>query len=135
MPLIEWDESYRIDIGEIDNQHKKLMQIMNDLHAAMRQGKGKQVIGDIISSLVDYTNYHFSLEQSIFEQYKYPAALSHLAEHQEFIDRVNDFTKKFSENQLGLTLEVMNFLSNWLTRHIKGSDMQYAKYLHSIGAK
>jgi hemerythrin len=75
-------------VSEIDKQHKKLIDMINNLHEAMKEGKSKEVMGDILKSLLSYTETHFKLEEKYFDIYNYPAKENHKAKHKQFIDTV-----------------------------------------------
>jgi len=63
MALISWNDNLSVHVGEIDRQHQQLIKMINDLDDAMKQGKGKEVLGKIVKGLSDYTAYHFSTEE------------------------------------------------------------------------
>lgn len=133
MALIKWDESLSVGVQEIDNQHKKLVEIINELHDAMKEGKGRKLLGDIIKRMEEYTVYHFGTEEKHFVEFHYEQAESHKAEHRGFIAKVEDFQKRFSESNIELTIEVMNFLKDWLLNHIKVSDKKFTKCFNEHG--
>ena len=131
--LFPWNETYSVKIGIIDMQHKNLVNIINDLHHAMVTGQGKQQLGKILSNLVRYTQIHFKTEENLMELHKYPGYPQHLSEH-EFLNRtVLEFQGKFQRNEVGLTIEVMQFLKDWLGKHILGSDKKYGPFLNAQG--
>ena len=135
MALITWNDSFSVNVAEIDKQHQSLVQMMNELHDAMRQGKGKNVEGQIIAELVRYTVTHFNKEEKYFDQFGYPEKESHKKEHTYFVKKVSDFKNGFDEGRLGLSVQVMNFLSDWLQKHIKGTDKKYSHFFNEKGLK
>lgn len=135
MALIQWDDSLSIDVAVIDTQHRKLIDIINGLHEAMTQGKGKEVVEKVLNELISYTKTHFSTEERYFAQFGYADAPNHMKNHAEFIGKVADFKEKFDAGKLGISLEIMNFLSSWLQKHIKGTDKQYVQLFHAKGLK
>jgi hemerythrin len=135
MALITWNDALSVNIAEIDRQHQKLIVLINNLNDAMRQGKGKESLGKIITELVDYAATHFSLEEKYFAKFGYPQAAAHIKEHDTFVGKVKEFKKGFEDKKLSLTVEIMTFLSDWLLNHIKKSDKQYAPFLKSKGLK
>lgn len=126
MALINWDDSFSVGVKRIDDQHQKLVSMINELSDAMRQGKGKDVLGKIVTGLVDYTVTHFSLEEKLFVQVGYGDALAHKKTHEAFVAKVKAFKEDFDKGRIALSVEVMNFLSDWLKTHIKGTDKQYS---------
>jgi hemerythrin-like metal-binding protein len=131
--LFPWSNTYSVHIGIIDMQHKNLVNIVNDLHQAMVAGYGKQKLGKILSHLVEYTQGHFKTEEHFMESQNYPEYAVHKAEHDHLTKTVLDFQDKFQKNEIGLTVEVMDFLKNWLGQHILGSDKKYAPFLNAHG--
>ena len=135
MPLIQWSNDYSVKVGEIDQQHQKLIAMINDLNDAMWKGKGKEVLSKIIDGLISYTQAHFSKEELYFDKYKYPDAAVHKAEHAAFVKKVSEFREAFQKNSMNLTINVMDFLSDWLKKHICGTDKKYSDFFNSNGLK
>ncbi|MDO8964396.1 MAG: bacteriohemerythrin, partial [Coriobacteriia bacterium] len=92
-------------------------------------GEGRLVLGGIVDGLIEYTHVHFAAEERFFVAYDYPEAAAHKAQHDEFVTKVTDFRGGLDQGRLMLTLEVMDFLSEWLVGHIQGSDREYVPYL------
>ncbi len=122
MALVNWKEVYSVNIAEVDTQHKKLVELINNLHDAMITGRGREVMSKTLSDLVDYTVNHFATEEKYFDQYGYPEAEMHKQQHKDLVDQVGDLQKKFESGEKVLTIDVMNFLRDWLHDHIVGSD-------------
>ncbi len=133
MSLIDWEEKYSVGIAEFDNQHKKLIDMLNDLYEAVKAGEGKSKMSEIIEGLVDYTIVHLKSEEAVFDKYDYPDREEHKAEHQKFVDEVAEFQKGFENGSVTLTVEVMNFMRNWLFSHIFHTDKKYSAFLMSNG--
>lgn len=133
MAIANWNDSLSTGIREVDEQHKKLLAMINDLGIAMKERKTAAELGRVISGLKDYTVRHFTLEEVYFRQHGYPDAAAHVAEHRDFVEKVEGYNRDLKEGKLFLGLEVMNFLSDWLIKHIKGSDQRYAPYLKGKG--
>jgi hemerythrin len=133
MGLFVWRESYSVNIKSIDAQHHKLVDLINDLHDGMKQGKGKEVLGGVLSELVSYTALHFSTEEKYFDKYGYPDTLVHKRQHKDLVDQVLQFKKSFEAGNSIITIEILNFLRDWLLEHIAGSDKKYMVFLNSKG--
>ncbi len=133
MSLITWDDSLSVKVSLFDNQHKKLVDLINTLNDAMRDGKGKEVLEPIIKELVNYAVMHFSAEESYFKKYGYAGASQHIAEHRAFVNEVEKFKKEFEAGSVGLSVKVMSFLSNWLKSHIMGTDKKYSDFFNQHG--
>ncbi|MCW8880078.1 MAG: bacteriohemerythrin [Kangiellaceae bacterium] len=134
MPMMEWSHEYSVGIPSIDNQHKRLIELINQLNQAMAEGESASIVADILKGLTDYTRYHFSYEEDLFNQHNYPQTEQHLKEHASLIDRVEQFHYEFAQDPGGsISLELMQFLTNWLVDHIQGSDREYAGFLLKKG--
>lgn len=133
MPLIQWNDRLQMQIREIDLQHQKLVTMVNGLGEAMRQGKGKEVLSQILAGLTAYTKTHFSTEEKYFAQFSYPQSAEHRQEHAAFVQKVSQFISDFGTGRVGVTSQVLNFLSDWLVQHIQGSDRQYAPLFKQNG--
>lgn len=135
MSLINWDNTLSVNVVEIDGQHQKLVGMINELHDAMRQGKSREILGRIIDGLISYAETHFKTEEKYFDRFGYPGTDSHKREHADFVVRVSEFKRGFDAGKVGLSIDIMCFLSDWLQRHIKGSDKKYGPFLNEKGLK
>src|SRR5450759_5110773 len=123
MALIAWNEKFSVDVAEIDRQHKRLMNMINDLNEAANTGKGKDVVSQILDDLIIYTATHFKTEEKYFVQFKYPDSEAHKDEHAVCIKIVTKFARDFNDEMQGeklaaLTEEVIGFLGIWWKYHI-----------------
>jgi hemerythrin len=135
MALIEWTDNLSVGIEEIDSQHKRLIGLINELHAAMMERRSKDALGVIIGGLKDYTVTHFSTEEMYFDKFKYQNSLSHKKEHQGFVDKVNEYKTGFEKGKIMLSVEIMDYLKNWLVAHIQKIDTAYAPFFREKGLK
>ena len=136
MTYIEWDEDrYGVGVDHIDDQHRRLFETINDLHAAMREGKGREELAAILDDLESYTNYHFGDEETFMQNCGYSEACSdcfhsHTDAHREFEERVSEIRSRYETGEMTVTMDTLEFLRTWLTGHIAGSEMDqdYADY-------
>ncbi|RWX48386.1 hemerythrin [Candidatus Electrothrix communis] len=135
MSLIKWNDSFSVNVVKIDQEHKKLFEIVNELTDAMKAGHGKDVLGNILDRLISYTASHFQLEENYFQQVKYPDAAAHKKEHVAFVQKVTDFKKEFDDGRATVSVNILQFLSKWLQTHIKGTDQKYSSFLNEKGIK
>ena len=110
MAILQWNESFSVGVTEIDRQHQKLVAMINELSEAMKQGKGKMVLGKVLNNLIDYTATHFQTEEKYFDQYNYPKTSAHTKEHTNFVINIMEFKKDFDDGKLALSMDVMHFL-------------------------
>ncbi len=128
-----WQDSYSVSVKEIDKQHKAIIDMLNDLYDAFMNKEHEHKLGEILSRLSDYADYHFQTEEEYFEMFKFSKRESHMLEHRNFIEKVNAFREEFSQNSSTLTYKVINFLREWLVNHIIGSDKEYVNCFKSNG--
>jgi hemerythrin len=130
-PIFPWREAYSVHIPQIDGQHQQLVGLINELHAAMLQGDGNKALGRILNELVRYAESHFSYEETMLKQRGYTKLAGHCEEHRKLTAQVRDLQTQFRAGKLLLTMQVMQFLKEWLANHILTRDLEYAKELAS----
>ena len=135
MALFEWTPTLSVGVTEMDDQHKKLIDIINRLNEAMKTGKAKEVLAPILKEMADYTVYHFGVEEGYMQKFGYAGLASQKTEHKKYVDRMNELNRDFSSGKLMITLDVMTFLKEWLSKHIQGTDRQYTKLFNEKGLK
>ncbi len=135
MAFIEWDDNLSVYIVEIDRQHKKLIAMINELHDAMRHRQSKLVLSQIIEGLIGYAGTHFRTEERYFERYGYPEEIPHKQEHAAFTLKVAEFKHNYDAGKFGLSMDLLDFLSDWLQNHIKVVDRKYALFFNEKGLK
>ena len=129
MAIIRWNEELSVGVELFDSQHRELFSRLNQLHDAMAKGDTKAVMGSILDELVRYTGYHFESEEKAFDQFSYPEAEAHKAEHRDFARKAAELKEKFDSGKLLISVETLNFLIRWVDSHIKGSDKKYTAAL------
>lgn len=130
MSALDWNESMSVGFEPIDCQHRELVQILNDLFDADTQGRGPEMISDILTRLINYTSEHFSAEERYFDKFGYPWSDSHKEEHQKLLQQVHAFKESFDVRETVLTDEIKSFLTEWIVNHIMGSDKKFGRYLY-----
>lgn len=135
MAFIPWDEKYSVRIKSIDDQHKKLFGMVNELHDAMMHGKSKEVMGKVLGELVNYTASHFAIEEEYFKKHAYPNYAAHKKEHDDLAKQATGVLNDFTSGKTVLSMAVMDFLKDWLYKHILKTDMLYVDHLIGQGVK
>lgn len=126
MPHLQWSPALDTHIEVIDEQHKRIVQYINELYDA-KEAKELTTVGLVINDLVDYTVSHFAFEESLMQQVGYPFLEPHKKVHQLFVRKVEGFVKRFQGGE-DVTSELINVLQRWLINHIKNEDGDYADY-------
>lgn len=126
-----WTDDYSVNSPVLNDQHKRLFEISNELYDAFTANAHKEKLGKIIEELYDYTVYHFSAEEKMIREKGLKVTPEHLIQHEEFKKKVADFRDKYKSGSTGVTYEIMNFVRNWMIDHIMGTDKQYAHAFQS----
>ncbi len=128
--LFSWKDDYATGCEIIDNQHKKLFDIINELFTAFEGAFAESQVPRILKELEEYTIYHFSTEERLFVEKNYPLKDQHKQEHDHFIQKIRKFKLDLESGQNNLlAFDVMITLKDWLIGHILGSDHKYIPYL------
>ncbi len=125
MNLVTWNSSFETGIQEIDNQHLKLVDILNHLYKTYIQKNEGNGVRDVLESLEDYAKYHFSTEEKLMRMHNFEKTERHILEHKNFTTQVTKFKENinfFDDNEM---IKLINFMRDWLISHIQGSDREY----------
>jgi len=133
MAFFTWNEQYSVHVEAMDNQHKRLFELISKLHEAMLTGKGNAELGEVLKGLKEYTTTHFAEEEKYMESFKYSGLVEQKKQHHAFIDKISEYETDLTEKRLGLSIDVLNFLKNWLVHHIQTLDAKYAESFHAHG--
>ena len=127
--MFEWSNTYSVGIGSVDGQHRNLFALAGELHAAMTAGQGKASVGRVLDRLVQYTAVHFAHEERLMRLHDYPDFPKHKAEHEGLTKQVLKFQEDFNAGRAAITVQLLQFLKDWLQHHIKESDQKLAPHL------
>ena len=133
MGFIKWSDNYSISIAEVDEQHEKLIGLVNKLYDAMQVGQGRNVLGAVLTELINYTVYHFNTEERLFRMYDYPGYEVHKQLHDDLTKKAKKLKASYDQGNALITIDVLKFLSNWLNVHILEEDKSFGPFLNSKG--
>ena len=136
MALIDWQESYDLGIKEIDEQHQKMIVIINRLFDLSNQNdlSNDIVIGEILKEASDYAIYHFETEEKYFDLFKYEKAESHIEIHNKYRTKIQELSEKYQETKdKTIFFELTDFLQDWWVWHIKNTDREYIPLFKANG--
>lgn len=131
----EWSDEYSVSVNEIDLQHRKLVEMVNSLNEAMLARKGREAQKAAIDAMVDYSVSHFSVEENYMRRFGFEGLPAHKAEHEKFTIKALELKDRVNRAGFVLTLEIVDFLKQWLTGHIKGTDKQYKECFQAHGLR
>lgn len=128
-----WKEEFSVNIPLIDEQHKKLFKIGNNINELLKNYYGQDSFDQIlaeVSKLVEYTKYHFSQEEKLMEHYNYDELEKHIAEHNKFILYLEglDYEVINFKQKEALT-DLVKFIASWIFKHIMNTDFRYSEFL------
>lgn len=133
--FITWKDSYSVGIDSIDQQHKRLINLINQLQTAVDYSTGEEFEREALDELVDYTKTHFTFEEGLMEQNGYPDFEPHKAQHVKMIKEVERVLSIYEEDHDTAVENAVNFLKDWLINHINGTDKEYSSFLIGKGVK
>lgn len=128
--IIEWRDEYATTVSAMDAQHKQLIALINRLHSAMKQGKGKEATDEVLKELIRYTEYHFKEEEALMERAGYSDLEAQRQAHMALVTRALEAQRRWAAGDITVTHELLNMVMNWLPQHIVKMDKKYGPYLH-----
>jgi hemerythrin len=138
MPLIEWTDDMSVGLTELDDDHKLLIEMINQLDANANDATRKDVVRQCLMRLRRYAEYHFAREEMVMAACAFPAIEAQKSEHRNFVKCVQETTQRFdakpAESAEIISQELLSFLRDWLRRHILIEDMAYRPYVKHSGA-
>lgn len=130
---IKWDQSLSVGVKEIDNQHKLFIETLNKLNTAIYQSKPKNILNDIFESLYNYATIHFDAEEKYFKKFKYEGSKEHVEEHHSFSRKLEEYRNRPRKDHVALSLDLIDYLENWLVSHLNEMDKRYTKCFNDHG--
>ena len=136
MPRVTWSDRLSVGVQSIDDQHRKMVSLLSQLHDGIMSGKGKIALGGILQALIEYTTMHFTYEEDLLARSGYPDGAAHRKEHADLLLQIRDIRRQYETvGPSAVTIPVMSFLENWTINHITGTDMRYREHLVAKGIK
>jgi len=122
MAYFEWDNDMVIDNGPLDQDHRRLVDLVNELHTATAAGQGKTVVSRIMSELLFYTTDHLRREEQEMERVGFPNLEEHKRHHAEFMAGIQALVDKQAKGSITVASQLSTLLRDWLSVHIRRSD-------------
>jgi hemerythrin-like metal-binding protein len=127
-----WDNTLSVEVKEIDEDHRRLVELFNILKHAVVEGEATNYIEVVLEELISCTVWHFRHEERLMLKYGYDGLEEHKKEHQELIESAKELQQKFLQEGKSLSSEDIEFLEHWLIGHILGTDMEMGSYLCEV---
>lgn len=129
METLQWTEKISVNNEKIDDQHKKLIDLTNELILHSNAAPNSQIVNETLYELLKYTKYHFQDEEELMEKFNYPKLDEHKKKHREFVRQIAMFCEDVIEGKATVTNEILKFLTEWITQHTSIEDMDYKNYI------
>jgi hemerythrin len=129
---IVWGNVLSVEVDEIDEDHRKLVNIFNILNHAVMEGESSEYLAAVLDELINCTVWHFSHEERLMLKYGYEGIAEHKLEHQELVKRARKLQQEILQSDKPVADENIEFLERWLTEHILTSDMRLGSYLSQV---
>ncbi|NLH15732.1 MAG: hemerythrin family protein [Phycisphaerae bacterium] len=129
MALIEWTSNLSVGVDEMDQQHRKLVSLINQFHDALKVGHGDQIAAGILVQLVQYTQTHFAAEEHLMARFGYPELHNHKKLHAVLVEQVGRMAEKIKSGKMVSPVSIATFLKDWLSQHILGTDKLYGQFI------
>lgn len=134
-PKLLWEEKYSVGVEELDNQHKVLFQVINEMVDLVGLTSTKEKINGIGERLGWYINNHFATEEKYFKMFHYVEAEEHVLEHKIFHEKIDEIQKKYNDDTLTLSFQLVDYLEDWWIHHIMIIDKKYKNCFQKHGLK
>jgi hemerythrin len=132
MSIFVWDKSFELGIDEFDEHHRHLAGLLNKTFDNFTRGVSHESLEPILDELIDYATYHFAADEHWMNEHQYMELQQHPVEHAKFCRRVVEIQNDLHKSKVNLSLEVLNFLKNWLSNHIFNTDAVYGRFADSL---
>jgi hemerythrin-like metal-binding protein len=133
MAVFSWNDSYSVKVAVCDQQHMRLFDIINKLADAMRMGKGQDVVNQVVTELLDYTNTHFQDEEALLQKANYPQLEAHREMHRIFVKKVQSLQSQAQMGKRVNAAQLLSLIRDWLVNHIQKADKRYSAHLNAAG--
>lgn len=133
MALLNWSSKYSVGVKILDDQRRTLLEILNELHAAMMKGQAQKIAGPLLRRLREHTREHFPTEERLMESAKFPGLAQHREHHRGLVEKVEEFIARHEKGDGGIYLPLLNFLRDWQTCHLLQHDREYIPYMTERG--
>jgi len=132
MKELVWDKMLSVEVDEIDEDHRRLVELFNLLSHSVAEGDSTKYIEAVLEELIACTVWHFRHEERLMLKYDYEGFVEHQTEHHELIDSVKELQQEFLLKSKQLSTEDIEYLERWLTGHILVADMELGSYLVEV---
>lgn len=133
--MIEWNDKYSVGVSIIDEEHKRLIELINNVIVAKQHNNNQNELLKILNEMVEYANTHFKTEETYMIKFKYPEYQYHKEEHLDFSVKTLAYESRVVSGDLHVATEILEYLKSWLVEHIQRTDKKYTDCFNKNGLK
>ncbi len=133
--MIKWEDKFSVGISMIDEEHKKLIDILNKIIYAKEHNINSEELKEVLRVMTDYSVTHFTTEEAYMKAFNYPEYQSHKEEHMDFSTKIISYTYKMIKGNYQFASELSEYIEQWLVKHIQVTDKQYIDCFKKNGLK
>jgi hemerythrin len=135
MAILSWREEYSVGVGLIDEEHKRLIAMINKAYDSIADMREHEVFEELVEDMRVYAAEHFRTEERLMAEYGYPGAKAHKMAHDDFIIRASVTNSMLAKGERADSSQIFSFLAEWLNKHIMGTDKQLGVFLNTKGVR
>jgi len=130
--MFQWQDTYNTGVTLMDQQHRRLVDLINQLFQCMKDGGDRMMVGEIVDELVNYTITHYRAEEEMLKKHNYPHLEAHQVIHKNFVVKIGTLAERLKAGERMPPTDIFNFLKDWLVSHIEKQDRDgYGKFLET----
>ena len=129
MSIMKFDKQLHVDNRLMDREHAILIEYINTLQGLVDGNSSRHLVEQILEGLIQYTNTHFYVEEELMYAFRYPDYINHIKAHEKFKQTMQQLSSQYKQGEVDITNELMDFLKDWLIKHIQKIDRKLAEFL------
>jgi len=131
MPNFIWRDNHSVNVEEIDTQHKKILELVNNLHTSVEARLDKNKLEEMLIDLVEYTRMHFATEEKYMKEHDYSDLNNHHNEHRTLLQHLEHLVAAVSNGKHPTFYSDYDISSDWAMVHIMEYDKKLGDFLNS----
>ena len=129
-----WNDSYSAGLAELDDDHRRLLDVVGKMEQAVEAGRGEEVMGEVLRDILHHTEDHFPHEERLMAEHKFPGLGEHQEMHRAGLEEIKKMVEQHKNNDPELTpAKLTHFLSFWFGTHFLTEDSKFKRHLFEIG--
>jgi len=135
MARVVWNDIYSVNVTELDNQHRGLVDFINQAYDHLDTPESDtQFFTNFFDRLIDHATFHFSAEEKYFQQFNFPESEAHVAQHNQIKSKVINLQSKYSStHNINVIFDTLQLLDDWIFNPIMEFDKKYVKLFNDSG--